>query len=103
MRILTNTHMHKTYLGKFYGVMDIALTQIMFSIFPQTAYVDVCDDTTYAWRAKSFKSRAVAANVPAITTGGIYPGVSNGYATFILCVKDENLLLYATGVLNDKY
>ena len=49
---------------------------IMFSL--QTAYVDVCDDTTYAKRAKTFNDRAVAANVPAITTGGIYPGVSNG-------------------------
>ncbi|KAL5982573.1 hypothetical protein ACLOJK_016647 [Asimina triloba] len=43
----------------------------------QTAYVDVCDDTNYASRAKSFLQRAVAADVPAITTGGIYPGVSN--------------------------
>ncbi|CAL5358015.1 unnamed protein product [Camellia sinensis] len=43
----------------------------------QTAYVDVCDDTTYAWRAKSYMSKALAANIPAITTGGIYPGVSN--------------------------
>ncbi|XP_030960083.1 uncharacterized protein LOC115981826 isoform X3 [Quercus lobata] len=41
------------------------------------AYIDVCDDTTYACRAKSFKTRAVAANIPAITTAGIYPGVSN--------------------------
>ncbi|KAK4607340.1 hypothetical protein RGQ29_001248 [Quercus rubra] len=43
----------------------------------KTAYIDVCDDTTYACRAKSFKTRAVAANIPAITTAGIYPGVSN--------------------------
>lgn len=28
-------------------------------------------------RAKSFKDKALAANIPAITTGGIYPGVSN--------------------------
>ncbi|XP_059430218.1 uncharacterized protein LOC132163857 [Corylus avellana] len=47
------------------------------AIHTKTAYVDVCDDTTYAWRAKSFKTRAVAANVPAIITGGISPGVSN--------------------------
>ncbi|XP_061362439.1 uncharacterized protein LOC133306173 isoform X3 [Gastrolobium bilobum] len=47
------------------------------AIKTKTAYLDVCDDTTYAWRAKSFMSRALAANVPAITTGGIYPGVSN--------------------------
>ncbi|KAL1324492.1 hypothetical protein HN51_034688 [Arachis hypogaea] len=48
------------------------------AINTKTAYVDVCDDTSYAVRAKSFMSRALAANVPAITTGGIYPGVSNG-------------------------
>ncbi|KAF7827335.1 Saccharopine dehydrogenase / Homospermidine synthase [Senna tora] len=47
------------------------------AIKTKTAYVDVCDDTNYAWRAKSLMSRAVAANIPAITTGGIYPGVSN--------------------------
>ncbi|XLR13810.1 hypothetical protein S83_041748 [Arachis hypogaea] len=47
------------------------------AINTKTAYVDVCDDTSYAVRAKSFMSRALAANVPAITTGGIYPGVSN--------------------------
>ncbi|XP_054817822.1 uncharacterized protein LOC129317534 [Prosopis cineraria] len=47
------------------------------AIKTKTAYVDVCDDTSYAFRAKSLQSKAVAANVPAITTGGIYPGVSN--------------------------
>lgn len=45
----------------------------------QIAYLDVCDDTSYAQRAKSYMNRALDANVPAITTGGIYPGVSNGY------------------------
>ena len=54
----------------------------MFSIFP--AYIDVCDDTTYAWRAKSHKTRAVAAIIPAITTAGIYPGVNNGAVIFII-------------------
>ncbi|GMN26179.1 hypothetical protein TIFTF001_001209 [Ficus carica] len=47
------------------------------AIYTKTAYLDVCDDTSYARRAKSFSDRAVAANIPAITTGGIYPGVSN--------------------------
>ncbi|CAL1409664.1 unnamed protein product [Linum trigynum] len=47
------------------------------AIETKTAYVDVCDDTNYALRAKSFKDKAVAAGIPAITTGGIYPGVSN--------------------------
>lgn len=48
----------------------------------QTAYIDVCDDTSYACRAKSFMTKALAANVPAITTAGIYPGVSNGASLF---------------------
>ncbi|XP_040993212.1 uncharacterized protein LOC121239905 isoform X2 [Juglans microcarpa x Juglans regia] len=52
-------------------------TVLEAAIQTKTAYVDVCDDTTYSWRAKSLKDRAVAANIPAITTGGIYPGVSN--------------------------
>lgn len=43
--------------------------------------MDVCDDTSYAFRAKSYMSKALAANIPAITTGGIYPGVSNGAST----------------------
>ncbi|XP_073269549.1 uncharacterized protein [Primulina huaijiensis] len=43
----------------------------------KTAYLDVCDDTSYAWRAKSYMKKAVDANIPAIVTGGIYPGVSN--------------------------
>ncbi|EEF48935.1 uncharacterized protein LOC8274331 [Ricinus communis] len=47
------------------------------AIATKTAYIDVCDDTSYALRAKSFKDRALAANIPAITTAGIYPGVSN--------------------------
>lgn len=51
---------------------------LLLCVLGQTAYVDVCDDTRYAFRAKSLMDRAVAANVPAITTGGIYPGVSNG-------------------------
>ncbi|PIN05637.1 Saccharopine dehydrogenase (NADP(+), L-glutamate-forming) [Handroanthus impetiginosus] len=40
----------------------------------KTAYLDVCDDTSYAQRAKSYMKRALDANVPAITTGGICPG-----------------------------
>lgn len=43
----------------------------------QTAYVDVCDDCSYAVRAKGYHDAARQAGVPAITTGGIYPGVSN--------------------------
>ena len=51
---------------------------IFGSCLQQTAYIDVCDDTSYAFRAKSLQAEALAANVPAITTAGIYPGVSNG-------------------------
>lgn len=54
------------------------------SFLLQTAYLDVCDDTSYASRAKAYMDKAVAANIPAITTGGIYPGVSNGTTIFIL-------------------
>ncbi|KAJ9139742.1 hypothetical protein P3X46_030447 [Hevea brasiliensis] len=56
------------------------------AIETKTAYVDVCDDTSYALRAKSFKERALAANVPAITSGGIYPGVSNVMAAELVRV-----------------
>ncbi|ERN05140.1 hypothetical protein AMTR_s00053p00188250 [Amborella trichopoda] len=47
------------------------------AISTKTPYVDVCDDRTYALCAKSFHEKAVAAEVPAITTAGIYPGVSS--------------------------
>ncbi|OIT08191.1 PREDICTED: uncharacterized protein LOC109227533 [Nicotiana attenuata] len=47
------------------------------AIGTKTAYLDVCDDTNYATRAKSYMNKALEANIPAITTGGIYPGVSN--------------------------
>ncbi|KAK3136081.1 hypothetical protein QOZ80_5BG0427750 [Eleusine coracana subsp. coracana] len=47
------------------------------AISTKTAYIDVCDDTDYSWRAKGFHEQAKAAGVPAITTAGIYPGVSN--------------------------
>ncbi|KAJ6905154.1 hypothetical protein NC652_023029 [Populus alba x Populus x berolinensis] len=57
----------------------------------KTAYVDVCDDTSYALRAKSFKDKALAANIPAITTGGIYPGVSNVMAAqLVRAAKTES-------------
>ena len=44
----------------------------------QTAYIDVCDDMDYSWRAKAFHEEAKAQGVPAITTAGINPGRSNG-------------------------
>ncbi|XP_031272467.1 uncharacterized protein LOC116130926 [Pistacia vera] len=61
------------------------------AIETKTAYMDVCDDTSYALRAKSLKDRAIAANVPAITTGGIYPGVSNVMAAeLVRAARDES-------------
>ncbi|KAK4276299.1 hypothetical protein QN277_019263 [Acacia crassicarpa] len=61
------------------------------AIKTKTAYIDVCDDTSYAFRAKSLQSKAVAANVSAITTGGIYPGVSNVMAAeLVRAAESEN-------------
>ncbi|KAF3327161.1 Saccharopine dehydrogenase NADP binding domain-containing protein [Carex littledalei] len=47
------------------------------AISTKTAYVDVCDDTVYALRAKGLHEKAIAAGIPALTTAGICPGVSN--------------------------
>ena len=47
-------------------------------------YLDICDDTEYSQRAKLLHSKAQAAGVPAITTGGIYPGVSNVMAAHMI-------------------
>ncbi|KAL6341816.1 hypothetical protein AAG906_038060 [Vitis piasezkii] len=76
-------------------------TVLEAAIETKTAYVDVCDDTTYAWRAKSLLEKALSANVPAITTGGIYPGVSNVMAAELVRVarsesqgKPERLRFY---------
>ncbi|PIN12577.1 Saccharopine dehydrogenase (NADP(+), L-glutamate-forming) [Handroanthus impetiginosus] len=52
-------------------------TVLEAAIQNKTAYLEVCDDTSYAQRAKSYMRKALDANVPAITSGGIYPGVSN--------------------------
>ncbi|KAL9296219.1 hypothetical protein ACSQ67_022115 [Phaseolus vulgaris] len=60
------------------------------AINTKTAYVDVCDDTSYAWRAKSLMNRALDANIPAITTAGIYPGVSNVMAAELVRVANES-------------
>ncbi|KAK8661088.1 hypothetical protein V6N13_051989 [Hibiscus sabdariffa] len=66
-------------------------TVLEAAIETQTAYLDVCDDTSYAFRAKSFKDRAVSANITAITTGGIYPGVSNVMAAeLVRAARSEN-------------
>ncbi|GAB2212262.1 hypothetical protein Droror1_Dr00025614 [Drosera rotundifolia] len=65
-------------------------TVLEAAIRTKTAYVDVCDDTSYSQLAKSFCERAVEANVPAITTAGIYPGVSNVMAAeLVRLARDE--------------
>ncbi|KAH9298965.1 hypothetical protein KI387_030647, partial [Taxus chinensis] len=52
-------------------------TVLETAISNKTAYIDVCDDRSYSCLAKSFHEKAVTAGVPAITTAGIYPGVSS--------------------------
>ncbi|XAR60344.1 UDP-glucose 4-epimerase [Bertholletia excelsa] len=66
-------------------------TVLETAIETKTAYLDVCDDTSYAWRAKSYMQKAKAANIPAITMGGIYPGVSNVMAAeLVRSARDES-------------
>ncbi|KAL6503378.1 hypothetical protein OROGR_025301 [Orobanche gracilis] len=49
-----------------------------------TAYVDIADHEGFARRAKSYKNKAIAAGVPAITNAGANPRVSSLMAaTFI--------------------
>ena len=46
---------------------------------------DVCDDNDYAARCKAdYHEKAREAGVPAITSGGIYPGVSNVMAAHMV-------------------
>lgn len=61
------------------------------AISTKTAYMDVCDNTNYAWSAKCFHEKAVSAGVPALTTCGIYPGVSNVMAAeLVRLAKSES-------------
>ncbi|KAL1534024.1 hypothetical protein AAHA92_15693 [Salvia divinorum] len=65
-------------------------TVLEAAIQNKVAYLDVCDDSSSAQRAKSYMNRALDANIPAITTGGIYPGVSNIMAAeLVRAVKSE--------------
>lgn len=49
-------------------------------------YLDVCDDTEFSQRAKGLSAKAAAAGVPAITSAGIYPGVSNVMAAHMIAI-----------------
>ncbi|KAJ8449433.1 hypothetical protein Cgig2_002230 [Carnegiea gigantea] len=64
-------------------------TVLEAAIHTKTAYIDVCDDTSYAFRAKSLCEEAMEANVPAITTSGICPGVSNVMAAELVRAARE--------------
>uniref|UniRef100_A0A7S1STK1 Saccharopine dehydrogenase NADP binding domain-containing protein n=1 Tax=Tetraselmis chuii TaxID=63592 RepID=A0A7S1STK1_9CHLO len=50
----------------------------------KTPYMDICDDSDYSKMVKAKHEAAVAAGVPAITTAGIYPGVSNVMAAHMI-------------------
>uniref|UniRef100_A0A0E0F974 Saccharopine dehydrogenase NADP binding domain-containing protein n=1 Tax=Oryza meridionalis TaxID=40149 RepID=A0A0E0F974_9ORYZ len=66
-------------------------TVLQAAIATKTAYIDVCDDTDYSWRTKGFHEQAKACGVPAITTAGIYPGVSNVMAAELVhAARSEN-------------
>lgn len=66
-------------------------TVLQAAISTKTAYIDVCDDMDYSWRAKAFHEEAKAQGVPAITTAGIYPGVSNVMAAELVnAARSEN-------------
>ncbi|XP_066340858.1 uncharacterized protein [Miscanthus floridulus] len=66
-------------------------TVLQAAISTKTPYIDVCDDTDYSWRTKGFHEQAKAAGVPAITTAGIYPGVSNVMAAELVhAARSEN-------------
>ncbi|XP_047047363.1 uncharacterized protein LOC124652392 [Lolium rigidum] len=61
--------------GPFQGGAECTVLQAAIST--KTSYIDVCDDMDYSWRAKAYHEEAKAQGIPAITTAGIYPGVSN--------------------------
>lgn len=66
-------------------------TVLQAAIATKTAYIDVCDDTDYSWRAKGFHEQAKDCGIPAITTAGIYPGVSNVMAAELVhAARSEN-------------
>ena len=47
------------------------------AVAARVPYLDVCDDTEYAQRAKAMQGAAAAAGIRAVTCGGMFPGVSN--------------------------
>lgn len=68
--------------GPFQRRQDCAVLEA--AIAAGVPYMDICDDTAYSQRAKALHAKAAAAGVPAITTAGIYPGVSNVMAAHMI-------------------
>jgi saccharopine dehydrogenase-like NADP-dependent oxidoreductase len=64
-------------------------TVLEAAIDARCAYMDVCDDTTYAQRAKSYSAAAAAAGVRAVVCAGLYPGVSNVLVRQIMQAEAE--------------
>ncbi|KAK9827368.1 hypothetical protein WJX81_002139 [Elliptochloris bilobata] len=56
------------------------------AIAARVAYMDICDDADYSQRARRYHQQALDAGVPAITTAGIYPGVSNVMAAHMVSI-----------------
>jgi len=59
------------------------------AIKKKVPYLDVCDDTAYSKEAKKLHVKAIEAGVPAIITGGIYPGLSNVMAAHMIATANE--------------
>lgn len=60
------------------------------AIATQTPYMDVCDDLDYARKCRELDDAAKLARIPAVTTCGIYPGLSNVMAAALVRkVKEE--------------
>eukprot|EP00798_Chlamydomonas_sp_ICE-L_P003013 gene3013-13034_t len=69
-------------------------TVLEAAISSGTPYLDVSDDLQFSEKSKTYHEQALAAGVPAIISGGIYPGTSNVMAAHIVsiakCEYDED-------------
>jgi short subunit dehydrogenase-like uncharacterized protein len=68
--------------GPFQKKEDCSVLEAAISC--RVPYLDVCDDTKYSCNARKLSTKAEEAGVPAIITGGIYPGVSNVMAAYMI-------------------
>jgi len=59
------------------------------AIAARVPYLDVCDDTAYAQRAKGMHGAAAAAGIRAVTCGGMFPGVSNVMAAQLVRLNTD--------------